>query len=224
MPYSFRNRDEIRAPSRHDDPEDEPRRASYREPNIDEEVYRSSPPKSTIRYRGPITHFNPNLPPAAFPTLDDLTLVRYRRTQTIETESSSSETSIAGSHQAGRNVRTGRHGRTAHFPTEDPPLSIYQHSTSLRAIPPNSAKSARSRSTSVRSSWRTMGKDPSWLRVLRPQHDGTSESIMEDNQRRMSAAGKLTSFDRNMLEMMSSDDEGGEDARQQPVNEVSHGS
>ncbi len=38
----------------------------------------------------------------------------------------------------------------------------------------------------------------------------------------MYAAGKLTSFDRNMLEMMSSEDEDEEDAREQPEKEVSH--
>jgi len=67
-----------------------------------------------------------------------------------------------------------------------------------------------------------MGKDMSWLRGLKPQHNGRPECFLEDNHRRMYAAGKLTSFDRNMLEMMSSEDEDEEDAREQPEKEVSH--
>lgn len=132
MPYNFRNRDEIRAPARFDEPQDEQRKVSYLEPDLDEEVYRSSPPKSSrLKYRGPMISFNPDLPPAAFPTLD--------------------------------------HPDQARLPTS-----------------------------------RIMRPDLAWLR---PQHIGTADSILNDNMRRMYAAGQLNSFDRNFLEMMSSEDE-----------------
>lgn len=223
MPYSFRNRDEIRAPSRLDDPEHEYRKAIYREPDIDEELYRLSP--SRVNNRRPLIQFNSNLPPAAFPTLDDPKLASYQRPQPIEDKISSAESSIAGNPQIGTNVhngRNGRNGRTSHFPEENAPLTIDEELTFSRARTPTSRDFVRMRSTSNHSSRRTTCKYPAFFRGLRPQHDGTAESILEDNQRRMYAAGKLTSFDRNMLEMMSSDEEDEEDAREQQEQEVTH--
>ncbi len=223
MPYSFRNRNEIRAPPRLDDPEHEYRKAIYREPDIDEEVYRSSPPQSSrLNYRGHSTQFNPNLPPAAFPTLDDPKLASHQRPQPFDDNFSSAELSITGNPQIGGNVHNGRNGRTFHFPGENAPLTIDEELTFPRARTPTSRDFVRMRSTSNHPSRRKICKYPAVFRGLRPQHDGTAESILEDNQRRMYAAGKLTSFDRNMLEMMSSDEEDEADTREQPEQEVTH--
>ena len=231
MPYSFRNRDEIKAPTRLDDPENERRRTSYREPDVDGEVFRSSPPKSSrIKYRGPVTHFNPNLPPAAFPTRDDPKLARHQQTKIIEDNYSSLDSgnspahdrlSITGGPLISRNVQNGRNGHTSHFPTENSQLRIDQIFTNPRTTPPITTKFTRMESVTEHPSRRTMRKDLSWLRGLRPQHDGTADSILEDNMRRMHAAGKLTSFDRNILEMVSSEDEG-EDEEDVPQQEVRH--
>lgn len=67
-----------------------------------------------------------------------------------------------------------------------------------------------------------MGK-VQWMRArgLLPQYNGTEGSIREDNMRRMRAAGQLSDRDRNIMEMQSSDEEGG---APQPSQQVSYGS
>lgn len=116
----------------------------------------------------------------------------------------------------GRHGQNGLNGRASLFPTIDQKISA-----SSRATPPNTAMSTGMRSPTDHPNRQTMRKNVSWLRGLRPQHDGTTDSILEDNMRRMHAAGKLTSFDRNMLEMMSSEDED-EDEENAPQQEVKH--
>ena len=74
MPYRFRNREKLNAPQRYEDDQDgehSHRPISYEVPNSDEEVYASGINFSKAhRYRGRVTQYNPNLPPAVFPTLE----------------------------------------------------------------------------------------------------------------------------------------------------------
>jgi hypothetical protein len=85
-PYTLRERNDIKAPKRFDDDDygSSPRKTSTHEDSPKEKKSRKSPQLEQLRwpspprirstkkdiYRGPITEFNPNLPPAAFPTLD----------------------------------------------------------------------------------------------------------------------------------------------------------
>lgn len=52
-------------------------------------------------------------------------------------------------------------------------------------------------------------------RQLRPQHNGTSQSIWNDNIRRMEYVGGLSDLDRNLMEMMPSEDEEENDTQHQ---------
>ena len=85
-PYTLRKRKDIKAPRRYDDDNygSSPRESSTRENCSKDEDSRESlqleqlrwpspPPKRSTKKnacRGPVIEFNPNLPPAAFPTLD----------------------------------------------------------------------------------------------------------------------------------------------------------
>ncbi|KAK3172872.1 hypothetical protein OEA41_006197 [Lepraria neglecta] len=85
-PYTLRKRKNIKAPRRYDDDDygSSPRESSPREssskdedsresPQLEQLRWPSPPPKRSTKknaYRGPVIEFNPNLPPAAFPTLD----------------------------------------------------------------------------------------------------------------------------------------------------------
>lgn len=97
--YTLRNRSELRAPRKFDDPEEEHREVSYKEPDVDQELYRMSPPISSgTKYRGTIVPFNPNLPPAAFPTLDHLGKVHDQQLKTFHNDSSYSGVKNVESH------------------------------------------------------------------------------------------------------------------------------
>lgn len=103
----LRNRKKIKAPRRFDDEGPDtssPRQDSHEESEesseLEEETYKSpepKKPKSKARaYRGKVIEFNPNLPPAAFPTLDHPDYVHNGGNVAIDLESC-----LPGSSQSG---------------------------------------------------------------------------------------------------------------------------
>lgn len=165
MPYSFRNREHIQAPQRFEDLGNEQaarRSISYVEPDIDEEMFASAPRYSRLgQYRGSVVHYNPNLPPAVFPTLDD----------------------------------SSRQARTSERPAE--PLAEIRKNDVNTRLPTAIGRVSRP----------SKGTKPAWFYELKPHHDGTTQSIFADNIRRMRLAGLLSDIQRNILEMMSDEEE-----------------
>ena len=197
MTYNFRNREHIKAPVRLEDPEDEPRQVLYKEPDIDHEVY-ASPRCSRAKYNGPIIPFNPKLRPASFPTLD---LVRQARS--VEPEVIDLYTPSPFDKEGTRDTASGTN-------------AIHQRMKRTHTAAARQAKDASA--TSLRRSCSSPVSLPHDMngtaalgllhhRELQPRHDGTPASILSDNMRRIEHAASMNAFDRNMLEMISSEEE-----------------
>lgn len=186
MPYNFRNRERIKAPTRFEDPEDEHRQVSYEEPDIDQEVYAPSPMSSRVKYLGPAKPFNPNLRPAAFPTLDASRQAQPQETQIInlDTPSLYDEEEI---HSSVNKIRI----RQASAASSKNIQQIVKHPSV--AFQPHNQKNP-------------MVSTQDWC-ALQAQHDGTSVSIQPEDMERVQQAANMGPFNRTMLEMESSEDE-----------------
>ena len=203
MTYNFRNREHIKAPSRLEDPEDEPRQVSYKEPDIDYEMY-ASPRSLRAKYHGPVIPYNPDLRPATFPTLDPVRQARPVELETIDLDTPSI------SEEEGTQATADKTKMTQNDDVQQEIIQthISTHISSEKA-PVSSLSSPHETRGAV--AWKLHHTN------LQPRHDWTSASIMLDNLRRIEYAASMNAFDRNLLAMTSSEDEDDSRLQEQPT-------
>ncbi|CAD6580005.1 MAG: hypothetical protein ASARMPRED_009321 [Alectoria sarmentosa] len=212
----LRNRKRIKAPRRFEDAgviTSSPRQESYEELEessaLEEEIYKSpkpKKPKSKPRaYHGEVIEFNPDLPPAAFPTLDHPDYIHN-----------------------GGNVRIDLKSHLSHLQSQEPRLAgfeaispsslgrgCHRKEIDLTGNYPNVTSTAadftRWGSQNIRQVPITVQEQPG---ASMPSNiygestdNGPRNPIWASNMARMEEAGRMSDLDRNILEMESSDEE-----------------
>ena len=220
----LRNRKKIKAPSRYEDADyttsplrQESNEESEKSSELDEEIYESPKPRKPKckrpAYRGKVTEFDPNLPPAAFPTLDHPDYVHNGGKVAIDLEShllgfQKREAKLSGSEA----VNLASLDRGCRPETID-------LTGDLRTMTTATAESAQRGSQSILQNSITVQKQPqgSMLSSMYGEstHNGPRNPIWASNMARMAEAGRMSDLDRIMLEMESSDEE---DAAARPTN------
>lgn len=206
----LRNRKRIKGPRRFDDADvtTSPRQESHEESEesseLEEEIY-NSPKFKTCAYRGKVTAFNPDLPPAAFPTLDHPDYVHNGGNIPVDLESNllgwqSREPSLAGSEIINSDSVDGSDYREeikllGDFPAMPSTASDLTRRGSQSVI-----------QTSIRAQKRPQTSMPSGI-YGGPTDNGPRNWIWVSNMARMKEAGRMSELDRNMLELESSDEE-----------------
>ena len=195
----LRNRKRIKAPTRYEDefntpsPRQEPREESEPSSNLEEEIYRPPKPKrpktNPRAYHGEVTQFNPNLPPAAFPTLDHPDYVRNGGTIAVALD--------LDSHVSG--LRSGESSSEA-SDSDDSSRGFYHEGIGLLGRLPTVTRT----SNMVREGAR--GGMPSSV-YGEVTDNGPRNPIWVSNMARMEAAGMMSDLDRTMLEMETSGEE-----------------
>ena len=209
----LRNRKRIKAPKRFEDEDyiTSPRQESPEEfeesSELEEEIYQSPKPKKPKvqrpAYRGKVTDFNPNLPPAAFPTLDHPDYVHNGGNVAVDPDSYLSgfeSRELAGyepisSDSLGRDFHSEEIDPANEFPTATSTTANFKHqrSPSIMQRPKTEQKRARG---SMLSSMYGESTD-----------NGPRNPIWASNMARMEEAGRMSDLDRIMLEMETSDEE-----------------
>ena len=217
---NLRNRKKLKAPKRLEDEyeyeydntsptrQESPEEVSEKSSRLEEEIYESPKPKTSKSkkrpaYRGKVTEFNPNLPPAAFPTLDHPSYVHNGGTVAIDLEShslGSKSQELAGyeavnSDSLGRDPHPEETDLTENFPVPTPTTANFTHQNSLFAMQRSKKGQKQAR-----------GNMPSGMHGG-PNDNGPQNPIWASNMARMVEAGKMSDLDRIMLEMETSDEE-----------------
>ena len=211
----LRNRKRIKAPRRFDDEDviNSPRQESHEESEesseLEEEIYQSpkpKKPKSKPRaYPGKVTGFDPNLPPAAFPTLDHPDYVHNGG-------------HIALDHESHLSGLQSQEPGLADSEAIDPDLLVCGSRLddidligNHLIMTSNGADFTRRGSQGVMQNSITVQKQP---RATMPSSiykesgdDGPRNPIWESNMALMEEADRMSDLDRNILEMESSDEE-----------------
>ena len=165
----------------------------------EDDIYESPEPKKpkTKRsaYRGKVTEFNPNLPPAAFPTLDHPDYVHNGGHIAIDLQSG------LQSREPKDNVLASGRGFL--------PENIHLTEAPIRTS--TNVNSTRQRSPNIKHSSMTI-KEQSPGTMLSSMlgevtDNGPRNPIWTSNMARMAEAGRMSDSDRLMLEMQSSDEE-----------------
>ncbi|CAF9942888.1 MAG: hypothetical protein ALECFALPRED_010182 [Alectoria fallacina] len=212
----LRNRKRIKAPRRFEDAgviTSSPRQESYEEleesSELEEEIYKSpkpKKPKSKPRaYHGQVIEFNPDLPPAAFPTLDHPDYIHNGGNVPIDLESHLSRLQSREPRLAGfEAVSPSFLGRGCHRKEID--LTGDHPNVTSTAADFTRRESQHTTQTSI-----TVEKQP---RASMPSNvygestdNGPRNPIWASNMARMEEAGRMSDLDRNILEMESSDEE-----------------
>ncbi len=211
----LRNRKKIKAPKRFDDenittsPRQESLEESEESSKLEEEIYQSPKPKKPKAkpraYHGEVREFNPNLPPAAFPTLDHPSYVHNGGNIAIDPKS----------HPSGLQSRKSR---LADFEAVGPDLvdrGCHLEEIDLRGGQPSMTStiadftrpaSQSVMQTSITAEKRPRASMPSSL-YGEPTNNGPQNTIWASNMALMEEAGRMSELDRNVLEMESSDEE-----------------
>ena len=217
----LRNRKKIKAPKRFEDEYGDDKTSPTRQESpeevhvseesseLEEEIYeppKPKTPKSKNRpaYRGKVTEFNPNLPPAAFPTLDHPSYVHNGGTVAIDLESHSlgSKSQELEGHEAvnpdplDRDPHPEEADLTEKFPVPTPTTADFTHRNSQFGMQ-GSEKGQKQARGNI---W------PSSVHGG-PNDNGPQNPIWASNMARMVEAGKMSDLDRIMLEMETSDEE-----------------
>ena len=213
---NLRNRKKIKAPKRLEDEyeyhntsptrQESPGEESEESSELEEEIYESPKPrtpKSRRRpaYRGKVIEFNPNLPPAAFPTLDHPSYVHNGGTVAYEPHSLGSDSQeltgfeAINSDSLGRDPHSQETALTEHFPAPTPTTAAFTHRNSPFAMQRSKEGQKQAR-----------GYIPSGMHGG-PKDNGPQNPIWASNMARMVEAGKMSDEDRFMLEMETSDEE-----------------
>ena len=212
----LRDRKKIRAPSRYEDTSNDtpsPRQESPEESDgssgIEEEIYKTPEPRKpkTKRsaYRGKVIEYNPNLPPAAFPTLDHPDYVHNGGNIPFDLDSHLSGSRSRNASQSHSESSTaGPLGRDC--PSEDiddmgknPAMTSAMAGSTRGAI-----QSLKQMSTHEQGRSRT--SMPSSI-YGEPTDNGPRNPTWLSNMARMEEAGRMTDLQRNMLDMETSDEE-----------------
>ncbi len=199
----LRNRKKIKTPKRFEDVDyltspvqQESREESEESSGLEEETYDSPKPKKPrakrSAYRGEVTEFNPNLPPAAFPTLDHPDYAHNGGKIAIDLNSHSSELQS-------RNSDSWGHPEEIDLPED------------LPAMTSNTTDLKRRGSPCVTQTSVAVEKPPH-SRTLSDMYGestdhGPRNPIWVSNMALMEQAGRMSDSDRIMLEMESSDEE-----------------
>ena len=216
----LRNRKKIKAPKRLEDEyeyaydntsptrQESPEEVSEESSELEEEIYESPKPKTSKlkkrpAYRGKVTEFNPNLPPAAFPTLDHPSYVHNGGTVAIDLVSHSlgSESQELAAFEAinpdslGRDPHPEETVLTENFPVPTPTTADSTHRNSPFVMQRSKKGQKQAR-----------GNMPSSMHGG-PNDNGPQNPIWASNMARMVEAGKMSDLDRIMLEMETSDEE-----------------
>lgn len=206
----LRNRKKIKAPKRfeHEDFEISPRQESPEESeqssDLEEEIHESPKQKKAKpqrpAYRGKVIEFNPNLPPAAFPTLDHPDYVHNGGNITLDLESR--WLGLQSQELAGfESINSSSLGPKCHSDSaEDPPASTstpadFNHLRSPSAMQRSNAERSKARGSMLSSMY---GESTD---------NGPRNPIWASNMARMEEAGRMSDLDRIMLEMETSDEE-----------------
>lgn len=213
----LRNRKRIKAPRRFEDAEfvtSSPQQefeASDESSELEEEIYKSPKPKKpkskTRECRGEVTEFNPNLPPAAFPTLDHPDYVHNGGNIVIDLESHLSRLPSQESEPAeSEAINPGSLGRACHGEA----INLVGDHPTMTSAPPDFTRreSQNVMKTSITGQKRPRASMPSSI-YGEPTDNGPRNPIWVNNMARMEEAGRMSDLDRNMLDMESSDEEYG---------------
>ena len=210
----LRNRKKIKAPKRFEDEyeygcsntsptrQESPEEESEESSELEEEIYKSPKPKTSKSrkqpaYRGKVIEFNPNLPPAAFPTLDHPSYVHNGGSVPIDLEPHS-----LGSESQELTV----------FEANDPHSSEQTVFTKNVPVPrPTTAKFSHQNSPFVMQR-SNQGQEQARGNMPSTMHGGPNDNkpqnpIWASNMARMEEAGKMSDLDRIMLEMETNDEE-----------------
>lgn len=201
----LRNRKRIKAPKRFENEEygTSPRQVSAEESkessDSEEEFYESPKPKKPKprrpAYRGKVIEFNPNLPPAAFPTLDHPDYVHNGGNIPVDLGLQSQE--LAGFESiSSSSLGPERHSDSA----EDLPASTstpaeFNHLMSPSVMQRSNTERSKARGSMLSSMY---GESTD---------NGPRSPIWASNMAHMEEAGKMSDLDRIMLEMETSDEE-----------------
>lgn len=210
---NLRNRKRIKAPRRFEDaaivassPRQESHEASEESSELEEEIYKSPKPKKSKSkphaYHGKATEFNPNLPPAAFPTLDHPDYVHNGGNIAIDLESGlqSQGPKLADSEA----INTGFLGRGCHNEDSDPT----KHQLTMTSITPGFTRRGPPAimQASITAQKGPRASAPSSI-YGEPTDNGPRNRIWASNMARMEEAGRMNDLDRIILEMDTSDEE-----------------
>ena len=212
----LRDRKKIKAPTRYEgtgndtpSPRQESPEESEGSSEFQEEIYKTPEPRKPkpkkSAYRGKVIEYNPNLPPAAFPTLDHPDYVHNGGNIPFDLDS----------HVSG--LRS-RNASQSHSPSSTPdPLGRDCPSEDINVIGKNpamisaTADSAHDgiqslKQTSTHEQRRSRTSTPSSI-YGEPTDNGPRNPTWVSNMARMKEAGRMSDLDRNMLDMETSDEE-----------------
>lgn len=208
----LRNRNRIKAPKRlgHEGYEISPRRESAEEseesPDLEEDNYESpkQPKKSKPRqlaYRGKVTEFNPNLPPAAFPTLDHPDYVHNGGKIPVDLESRSQGLQSQELREF-ESINSSSSGPECHSDSaEDLPASTSTPAEFDHLISPSvMQKSNRERGKAQSSMFSMMYGESA-------DNEGPRNPIFASDKERMEEVRRMADLDKIILEMETSDEE-----------------
>ena len=212
---SLRDRKKIKAPTRYKDadidtpsPRQDSREGSESSSEIEEEIYKAPGPRKPYAkkgaFRGKVIEYNPNLPPAAFPTLDHPDYVHNGGNIPFNLVSHVSGSRSRNASQSRSESSTPDHlGRDC--PSEDinfigqNPATILATGDSTRGIQGLKRMSAHEQKRSRTST-------PSSI-YGEPTDNGPRNPTWLSNMARMEEAGRMSDLERNMLDMETSDEE-----------------
>ena len=212
----LRDRKKLRAPSRYEgtsndtpSPLQESPEISESSSEIEEEVYKTPAPRKPkpkkSAYRGKVIEYNPNLPPAAFPTLDHPDYVHNGGNIPFDLDShlsgSRSQNASQLHSESGTPDPLGRD-----CPSED--IDVTGENPAMMSATADSTRggiqSLKRKLTHEQRRSRT--SMPSSI-YGEPTGNGPRNPIWLSNMARMEEAGRMTDLQRNMLDMETSDEE-----------------
>lgn len=211
----LRNRKRIKGPRRFEDadvitssPLQELHEESEASSELEQEIYESPKPKKPKpAYHGEVIEFDPNLPPAAFPTLDHPDYVHNGGNIPIDFEShlsglQSQEPGLAGS----EGINSGSLGRSRHHEEID---LTGNHPTMTSTTADSTLRGSQ---TVMQTSMEVQKQRRAFMPTSiygEPTDNGPRNPIWASNMALMEEAGRMSDLDRNILEMVTSDEEDG---------------
>lgn len=212
----LRNRKRIKAPRRFEDADvitSSPRQESHEESEasseLEEEIYQSPKPKKPKpkprAYHGQVIEFNPNLPPAAFPTLDYPDYVHNGGNVPIDLEShlsglQSQEPELVDSEE----ITPFTSGRSCH---REKIVLIGNHPTMTSTTADSALPGSQIvTQTSIKAQKQRRANIPTSI-YGESTDNGPRNPIWASNMARMEEAGRMNDLARNILEMAPSSEE-----------------
>lgn len=212
----LRNRKKIKAPTRYEgtgnntpSPHQESHEESESSSEIEEEFYQSperkKPKPKKSAYRGKVIEYNPNLPPAAFPTLDHPDYVHNGGNTPFNLDSHLSGSRSRDASQSVSEATTPDPlGRDC--PGEDIDVTGKNPAMSSATADSTRGRIQGSKQTSIHEQRRSRASMPSSI-YGEPTDNGPRNPTWLSNMARMEEAGRMSDLHRNILDMETSDEE-----------------